>query len=147
MKELDSIKRFFDEQFEKFAAIEFGFKYEYNAITSTHIIEVLNETLFSTDEFNTDAFSFAMDFMTLYNEMVLFIKPNDPIAITRVDYSVNNFDKKYNYITGSENIEYIITSILSKNTKIITDFIKSESVIKASTFASSNSSIYYAPAA
>ena len=35
-----------------------------------------------------------MDFSNIYNELLMFIKPNDPIRISWVDYSENNFDKK-----------------------------------------------------
>jgi hypothetical protein len=147
MKELDYLKLFFEKQFDKFGDIEFGFKYEYNSITSTHLVEVSNEELFSKDEFNNDAFSFAMNFMEIYNEFVLFIKPCDLIKISRIDYSKNNFDKKYDYLIGNKSIDSLITSILSDSTKNLSNFQGSANVIKVSTFATSNTRIYYTLAA
>jgi len=147
MKELDYLKLFIEKQFDKFGDIEFGFKYEYNSITSTHLVEVSNEVLFSKDEFNNDAFSFAMDFMEIYNEFVLFIKPCDLIKISRIDYSKNNFDKKYDYLIGNKSIDSLITSILSDSVKNLSNFQGAANVIKASTFATSSTRTYYTLAA
>ena len=42
-----------------------------------------------------------MDFSGIFNELIMYIKPGDPIKIACIDYSENNFDKKYDYLLGS----------------------------------------------
>ncbi len=96
LKELDYIKQYFRDQFDKYGTDELGFKYEYDSITATHIIEVSNEKLCSTDSFSSDAFEFSMAFTSIYNELLMFIKPSDPIKMDHVDYSENNFSDTQN---------------------------------------------------
>lgn len=98
LKELDYIKQYFKDQFEKYSTVEFGFKYEYDSITATHIIEVSNEELYSTEPFGSDAFEFSMAFTSIYNELLMFIKPSDPVKMDHVDYSENNFSDTQNYV-------------------------------------------------
>jgi hypothetical protein len=92
MKELEYIKQYFKKQFEKYSNVKFGFRYEYDSNTLTHIIEVTNEEIYSQVDFSNDSFDFAMDFASIYNELVMFIKPSDPVKLSRIDYSENNPD-------------------------------------------------------
>lgn len=117
MKELEYIKQFFKNQFEKYVNQELGFKYEYNAITLTHIVEVSNEIIFYSNEFNSDAFDLAMDFSNIYNELLMFIKPNDPIRISCIDYSENNFDKKLDYINESKSLKSLLSSVVIESSE------------------------------
>lgn len=112
MRELDYIKQFFKKQFDKYGVLELGFKYEYNSNTLTHIIEVSNENIFISEDFKSEAFDFSMDFSGIFNELIMFIKPSDPIKITCIDYSENNFDKKNDYLLRSKNIKSLISSIV-----------------------------------
>jgi hypothetical protein len=122
MRELEYIKQFFKKQFDKYENLELGFKYEYNSITLTHIIEVSNEDIFKSDDFNNEAFDFAINFSNIYNELLMFIKPNDPIRISCVDYSENNFDKKNGYILVSKNLKSLISSIVIENVEDVNYF-------------------------
>jgi len=90
MKELEYIKLYFKKQFEKYGNIKLGFRYGYDSTTLTHIIEVTNEEIYSREDFSNDAFCFAMNFASMYDELVMFIKPSDPIKLSRIDYSENN---------------------------------------------------------
>lgn len=114
MKELDYIKQYFKDQFEKYSTVEFGFKYEYDSITATHIIEVSNEELYSTEPFGSDAFEFSMAFTSIYNELLMFIKPSDPVKMDHVDYSENNFSDTQNYVFDVKNSELLATAIVSR---------------------------------
>lgn len=98
LKELDYIKEYFKDQFEKYSTVEFGLKYEYDSITATHIIEVSNEELYSNDSFSNDAFELSMAFASMYNELLMFIKPGDPVKMDHVDYSENNFSDTQNSV-------------------------------------------------
>jgi len=122
MKELEYIKLFFKKQFDKYDNLELGFKYEYNSTTLTHIVEVSNEDLFNSENFNIEIFDFAMDFSNIYNELLMFIKPNDPIRISCIDYSENNFDKKHDYLLTSMNIKSLKDSITIENIEDVSYF-------------------------
>ena len=113
MKELEYIKQYFKKQFEKYSEFKLGFRYEYDSTTLTHIIEVTNEEIYSRKDFSNDAFDFAMDFASKYNELVMFIKPSDPIKLNRIEYSENNSIEVYGY----DNYAYKITSLI--NTKFV----------------------------
>lgn len=97
MSELDAIKDFFKTQFEKYAQLNLEFRYEYDALTEDHIIEVSNEDIFQLDDFQLESFEFTMNFIEEFQAFILFLKPSDPIHIGRVDYSENNFYKNENY--------------------------------------------------
>lgn len=100
MSELEYIKHFFKSQFEKYAQLDLGFRYEYDALTEDHIIEVSNEEIFQLDDFKLESFEFTMNFIEEFNEFILFLKPSDPVHIGRVDYSENNFYKNDNYVSS-----------------------------------------------
>lgn len=93
IEELEYIKQYFKKQFEKYSNIKFGFRYEYDSNTLTHIIQVSNEEIYSLIDFSNAAFDFAMDFASRYNELIMFIKPSDPIKLNSIDYSENNLIK------------------------------------------------------
>jgi len=103
MSELDTIKLFFKFLFEKYNHLELGIRYEYDALSNDHMIEISNEDLFQIDDFKLESFDFAMSFIEKYSEFILFLKPSDPVHINRVDYSENNFYKKVNYVSGQKN--------------------------------------------
>jgi hypothetical protein len=111
MKELEYIKRYIKNQFDKYRDVELGFRYEYDSITNTHIVEVSNENIYTQDDFCSEAFDFAMEFISNYNEVIMFIKPGDPIKMSHIDYSENNFDKKQDYIFGTNNIDSLRNTI------------------------------------
>ena len=102
MSELENIKHFFNIQFEKYIQSDIGFRYEHDASTGTHMIEVSNEGLFQQEDFKEDSFEFSMNFIEEFNEFILFLKPSDPVHISRVDYSENNICKKVNYVTSQK---------------------------------------------
>lgn len=101
MSELDTIKLFFKFLFEKYNHLELGIRYEYDALSNDHMIEISNEALFQLDDFKLESFEFAMSFIEKYSEFVLFLKPSDPVHINRVDYSENNFYKNENYVSSN----------------------------------------------
>jgi hypothetical protein len=103
MSELDTIKLFFKFLFEKYNHLELGIRYEYDALSNDHMIEISNEDLFQIDDFRLESFEFAMSFIEKYSEFVLFLKPSDPVHINRVDYSESNFYKYGNYVSSQKN--------------------------------------------
>jgi len=114
MKELEYIKLYFKKQFEKYGNIKLGFRYGYDSTTLTHIIEVTNEEIYSREDFSNDAFCFAINFASMYDELVMFIKPSDPIKLSRIDYSENNSVEANGYY---DNGAYKISALI--NTKPI----------------------------
>lgn len=112
MKELDYIKLFFEKQFAKYDGLELGFKYEFNSNTRIHIIEVSNEEIFKSKDFSSEAFDFSLDFSDIFNELMMFVIPSDLIKIGCIDYSENNFVKKFDYLLRSKNFKSLISTIV-----------------------------------
>lgn len=147
MNELDTIKAFLNTQLEKYSNVELGFKYEYDSLTATHLIEVSNGEFLQNEDFSNDSFTFSMDFISTFNEFVLFLKPTDPVYLSRVDYSVNNFNKTGDYINSGFIKGAQLNSIINERTISDRFFEKKTGFVSVTTIAPTVTSMYYSPAA